>query len=432
MYNVLVVDDEPLICKGLCSLLASSGLAISQLFTAHNGYEAMDYLRMEDIDLLITDIQMGEMSGIQLMHQAKMIKPWLQAIVISAHETFQYAQLAIRLGAKDYLIKPLNGEQFLDAVRNVLLGVNKAVPPQDETLAGFREQFRLEQPTPERTALLNRLLAEPASAAETAERLQARFGTELSGPYYAVFRVRLGAASELLQYAALNVAMELLDQEWRPVAFYDGDDAVAVIVQWSDARYEENGTNKIDQLDMLGRSLHANIAKYLRVPCVVGISQILRGAAFLGELGAQAAKAVRWNEEHRELGVFYYGDFSWARYAQGQEPSEEEMAARNNLIVEKAKAYIDEHYAQKGLTLHEVAQKNHVSPNYLSYLFKKNTGHNLWEYVIKLRMEESRRLILRTDLRRYEIAERVGYESPEHFSKIFKKVYGVSPTELKK
>lgn len=432
MYNILIVDDEPLICKGLSNLLSTSGLAISQLFTAHNGYEAMDYLRMEEIDLLITDIQMGEMSGIELMHQAKMIKPWLQAIVVSAHETFQYAQLAIRLGAKDYLIKPLNSDQFLDSVRNVLLGVNKSIASQDETLAGFREQFRLEQPSRERGELLNKLMAAGGEeeAAATVTALKSRYGVDLSGPHYSVFRVQLSRSSELLQYAALNVAMELLDQEWGAVAFYADNDAIAIIIQWSDARYEENGTSKINQLDMLGRSLHANISKYLRIPCVVGISQILRGAAFIGELGVQATKAIKWNEEHKELGVFYYGDFNWSRYA--QDPTEEEMNAQNNLIVEKAKAYIDEHYAQKGLTLHEVAQKNHVSPNYLSYLFKKNTGHNLWEYVIKLRMEESRRLILNTDLRRYEIAERVGYESPEHFSKIFKKYFGVSPSELKK
>ncbi|MNW50319.1 HTH-type transcriptional activator Btr [compost metagenome] len=108
------------------------------------------------------------------------------------------------------------------------------------------------------------------------------------------------------------------------------------------------------------------------------------------------------------------------------------MTTQSNRIVESAKKYIEENYRQKGLTIHEVARSNHVSPNYLSYLFKKNTGYNLWEYVIKLRMEESKALILNTDLRRYEIAERVGYESPEHFSKIFKKYFGVSPTELKK
>ncbi|REE70501.1 YesN/AraC family two-component response regulator [Paenibacillus taihuensis] len=433
MYNVLVVDDEPLICKGLSSLLSSSGLAISQLFIAHNGYEAMDYLRMEEIDLLITDIQMGEMNGIELMHQAKMIKPWVQAIIISAHETFQYAQLAIRLGAKDYLIKPLNSEQFLDSVRNVLLNTNKTAAAQGDLLAGFREQFHLEQPLPERTELLNKLLSESSEseANDTAALLKRAHGTMLSGPYFAVLRIQLGRSSELLQYAALNIAMELLDQSWQPIAFYSPNDEVSIIIQWDDKRYEESGTNKINQLDMLGRSLHFNITKYLGISCVIGISQILRGVPFLSELGKQAQKALLWNREQKDHGVFYYGDFNWARYEQ-QDPTVEELDAQNNIIVEKAKSYIDEHYAQKGLTLHEVAQKNHVSPNYLSYLFKKNTGHNLWEYVIKLRMEESKRLILTTDLRRYEISERVGYESPEHFSKIFKKYYGLSPTELKK
>ena len=184
------------------------------------------------------------------------------------------------------------------------------------------------------------------------------------------------------------------------------------------------------RLDALGRSLHFNIHRYLHLNAIVGISQILKGLSFMDVLNRQASKAILWNKEHADHYVFYYGDFNWNNYA--ADPSAEELHTRSNLIVQKAKEYIDENYAQKGLTIHEVAKKNHVSPNYLSYLFKKNTGHNLWEYVIKLRMEDSREMILNTDLRRYEIAERVGYESPEHFSKIFKKYYGISPSELKK
>ena len=92
MYNILVVDDEPLICKGLAGLLTSSGLAIDGIATAYSGQEALDYIRMGDIDLLVTDIQMGEMNGIELMQEAKIVKPWVQTIIISAHETFQYAR----------------------------------------------------------------------------------------------------------------------------------------------------------------------------------------------------------------------------------------------------------------------------------------------------------------------------------------------------
>ncbi|MCL6456416.1 MAG: AraC family transcriptional regulator, partial [Gorillibacterium sp.] len=182
---------------------------------------------------------------------------------------------------------------------------------------------------------------------------------------------------------------------------------------------------------MIGRSLYFNIDKYLTIASVVGISQVLKGIEFLPILNEQAGKAIKWNQDHRDHFVFYYGDINWDLYA-SKDPTKEELVAQNNMIVDKAIEYIDLNFAQKGLTLQEVAQKNHVSPNYLSYLFKKNTGYNLWEYVIKLRMEKSKRLILSTDLRRYEIADQVGYESPEHFSKIFKKYFGLSPSELKK
>jgi two-component system response regulator YesN len=93
--------------------------------------------------------------------------------------------------------------------------------------------------------------------------------------------------------------------------------------------------------------------------------------------------------------------------------------------------YINNNFRQKGLKLQEIADIICLSSNYLSYLFKKIVGINLWDYVTKLRMEEAKRLILTTDMRRYEIADEIGYESPEHFGKIFKKYFGVNPSEFK-
>jgi two-component system response regulator YesN len=442
MYNILLVDDEPLICKGLNSLLASSGLNIQTILIAHSGFEAMDYLRMEEVDLLITDIQIGDMNGIDLMHQAMMIKPWIQMIVVSAHETFQYAQLAIRLGAKDYLIKPTKSEQFLDSVRNVLLKMDKQMPTQDDLITRSHEYFQMEDPLPQRTEMLKRFLTNPVEHADSLTKLTEQYGIQLNGPYFSMITINLKLNSkgtgnpipakdaDLFQYAALNIVNELLDKEWNNIAFYANDEEISIIIQWDEKKYEELSFNKINQLDMIGRSLQFNIHKYLNLSCIVGISQILKGVEFLGLLNVQSHNAISRNKAHPDHFVFYYGDFNMQ--VDSLEPTDEELSSQNNIIVEKAKVYIDNNYAQKGLTLHDVAHKNHVSPNYLSYLFKKITGHNLWEYVIRLRMEESKKLILKTDLRRYEIAERVGYESPEHFSKIFKKYYGISPSEVKK
>jgi two-component system, response regulator YesN len=240
------------------------------------------------------------------------------------------------------------------------------------------------------------------------KRLQKTF--QIYDPYFAVIKLRLNFSSDekkrtmsekdtvLLQYAALNIVKEMLDREWNHLSFYSPHQEISSIIQWDENQYGDSSVDKINQLEMIGRSLHFNIHKFLGFQCVVGISQILKGREFLQDLNEQV----------------------------------ENLAAQSNQIVERANEYIHQNYMQKGITLNEVAQKNHVSPNYLSYLFKKNTGSNLWEYVIRLRMEESKRLIINTDLRRYEISERVGYESPEHFSKIFKKYFGISPSEMKK
>ncbi|WP_217594495.1 response regulator [Cohnella sp. GbtcB17] len=107
MYTVLVVDDEAIVCRGIKDSLEASDLNISQVLTAWNGYEALDYVRMESVDLVLTDIQMDGMNGIELMESILSEKPDIPVVVISAHDEFQYAQHCIRLGARDYLIKPV-------------------------------------------------------------------------------------------------------------------------------------------------------------------------------------------------------------------------------------------------------------------------------------------------------------------------------------
>lgn len=252
MYQVLIVDDEPLICKGLSELLKNTGLDISQTYTAHNGFEALDYLRLENIDLLITDIQMDGMNGIELMQQAKTIKPNLPTIVISAHEDFSYAQLAIRLGAKDYHLKPINSALFLDTVRNVLLKVSRETNPDaDAFISKLKEDFVMPEPLPHSNALLNDILAQKKDAitiSHEVKRLHERYGIRLQGPYFSVLKISLNFArkrissrdKDVLRYAALNIVCENLSAEqWQPVPFYSPNYGLTIILQWSEDTYAD-------------------------------------------------------------------------------------------------------------------------------------------------------------------------------------------------
>ncbi|WP_046227829.1 helix-turn-helix domain-containing protein [Paenibacillus dauci] len=442
MYNILIVDEEPMMIQLLIKLMLSSGLNIGHIYTTSSGKEALTYARECHIDLLISDVHTRDLSGIELMQQIRMLQPDIQLIVISVHEQFEYAQTAIRLGVRSYLIKPLNSEQFLDCIREVLIHLDKPAVSEQRTgqpvytIPAHSARFKMERLPERQYELLNRLLT---GSIHTEEQELLQQYLPLKGPYYAMLKMNFagipftGQPDEYrwLCYAIWNVTEELLeveDQE-NTLIFESGDKELSVIFQWRETDAADRMSHIIRQLEALGQSLHFHIHKFLRIPCVIGISQILRGIHFLRQLNIQTDRAIELHQEYQEHYVFYYGKYHWKTIRSVEEAETE--CLRNNLIVSQVKSYIDNHYNQKGLTIHEVARKNHVSPNYLSYLFKKYTGFKLWEYVIKLRMEESRELLMSTDLRRYEVADKVGYESPEHFSKIFKKYYGISPSEFK-
>ncbi|WP_312894782.1 response regulator transcription factor [Paenibacillus eucommiae] len=93
--------------------------------------------------------------------------------------------------------------------------------------------------------------------------------------------------------------------------------------------------------------------------------------------------------------------------------------------------YIDEHYAEE-LTLHELADAVQVSPNYLSSLFKKETGINFADYLLQHRIEKAKELLLGTFCKTYEVAEQTGFANQSYFSRAFKKITGVGPKEFRR
>lgn len=90
--------------------------------------------------------------------------------------------------------------------------------------------------------------------------------------------------------------------------------------------------------------------------------------------------------------------------------------------------FIHRRYLDSSLTLRDIADEVHFSEARLSYLFKREMRRSMWDYVIALRIEQAKRLLATTDLNCYEIAYAVGYESPEHFGRLFKRQVGTSPS----
>lgn len=119
MYRVLLVDDEQLITMGLQALLDWEDYGFEIVTTAESGEEALAYLKENPIDILITDILMGEMSGLDLIKEVKKVQPKVKSIVLTGYQEFSYIKQGLLLGIENYLVKPVDEEELLTTIQNI-------------------------------------------------------------------------------------------------------------------------------------------------------------------------------------------------------------------------------------------------------------------------------------------------------------------------
>jgi two-component system, response regulator YesN len=119
MYNLLVVDDEFWMCQGLKKIIAKLGEAFTVADTAGDGLQALTKLESGQFDAVITDINMPGMNGLEMMQQMRDRQLKQPVIIVSAYNEFEYARSALRLGAVDYLIKPVKNEELAAVLSNL-------------------------------------------------------------------------------------------------------------------------------------------------------------------------------------------------------------------------------------------------------------------------------------------------------------------------
>ena len=101
-----------------------------------------------------------------------------------------------------------------------------------------------------------------------------------------------------------------------------------------------------------------------------------------------------------------------------------------SLPVRLACEYLEKNY-QENINLNKISNYVSLSKNYFCNIFKKETGITIWDYLIRIRMEEAKRMLLETGQKTYEVSERVGYEDPSYFGRLFKKYTGFTPIEFR-
>lgn len=144
MINLLVVDDEPLMREGL-SCIPWKSIGVNLIGTVSSGMEALTIIRNNPIQILFTDIQMPEISGLELIRAALIINPSIRSVVLTGHNRFEYAKEAISLHVYDYILKPCDPDNVLTIIGNLASDINREMtPPSPQTQFGQKSKNTLQ------------------------------------------------------------------------------------------------------------------------------------------------------------------------------------------------------------------------------------------------------------------------------------------------
>ncbi|MDR3565252.1 MAG: response regulator [Negativicutes bacterium] len=108
MYKLLVADDEPIIRRGIRTLVDFEEFSITEALEAADGKEALEILRREKIDILFADVNMPGMDGLTLAKAARELNPDIKVVIITGYNYFDYALTALKAGVDDFVLKPIS------------------------------------------------------------------------------------------------------------------------------------------------------------------------------------------------------------------------------------------------------------------------------------------------------------------------------------
>ena len=526
MYKLLIVDDEKQAREGIKRLLSWEDYGIIICGEATNGQEALKIMEEQNPDILLLDIQMPVMSGLELAKRIHDSNLDCKFIVLSGYDDFELVRKAMKYGAVDYLLKPSGKEEIIRTIEELIDSLEDGLISKlenNEHLALLKNN------------VLNRLITGTISSRELKDKLELLELDLSSGPFGAV-SVEIvqnddPAADDDISwriFGVCNICDEIIMDSGRGIAFTDSSGRVSMIIKefkgWSaDVQIKKLLMRCICEVKKhlnleititVGNQVSSNRKMYesyknalstMSYRFIFGIGKVL----FYDEIKEyfeNAPGSVRIDGEHfKEL--IKKGDFDLIdRYVQElfldqirRDPlaeiyvlknsalelsvlafqclAENAFIDQNEIYCKKNRAlgkimiqtspegvrkqileflkqviemiessrektlskpvfdtiqFIESNYTDPDLSLQYLADDFHISTAYLGKLFKKETGSNFNDYLNTFRIRKAEKLLVTTNYKGIELAERVGFASYNYFYIVFKKVTGQKPMDIRK
>lgn len=382
MFTVLVVDDEANVRQPVCRTISRFD-GVDEVLDASNGLEAMAILEQRNVQLLITDIRMPAADGLQLAEYARAHSPKTDVYVLTGHAEFDYAQKAMEHGVTAYLLKPLSKLKLQEVYSTSYEKHRRWVESQQVSV--IRERALLEK------RLHDLLQGVPVPT----------FDEGLIPPYEKVMLVSfstkdlrsLGEAS--VRYFIRECAYEAFSRLGTAAVCLE--DRLVTIVLFADRCDQEAWEREV-------RETSKWMEAKLRIEVRTGYGGATKDIGDLSLMYIRSMISLGFTEITRK------------------ETGGESFPP----IIRALLGYIHREYAGVA-NLSDFAQQYQINANYLSNLFHQEIGMTYTQYLTQHRLTEAKKWLRETNLKIYEVCEKVGYKDPAYFSRIFKTFEGIAP-----
>jgi two-component system response regulator YesN len=520
-YKVFLVEDEPFTRRGIRNNVDWKSAGFEFCGEAADGEMALPLIEASQPDVIITDIKMPFLDGLQLCKIIREHMPWIKIIILSGHDEFEYAQSAIKLGAIEYLLKPVDAASLQQALEEVAVSLDRE-RQELEKLKKLREDATVNLSLIRERFLL-RLVMGGISSAEAVEQSH-NLGLDIVARCYAVLVLNIdlrecaqfdygeyqrfekvvsdsiGANPDILltikdpEELVLIIkgdSPDELQQEGKFITelikrevnekiacdltiesgsvqhrigdiHYSFAEALAKVRVAKQARVSLGSDERIDHIELmkLGQAkikgfllfgdaqdcdaffddhlqavgkaaLHSYLIKhYLFVDIILAVAQ------FVSDLGGEVDQVVPEIHSIDEL-LHDVETYDQIRETIGGILSsaislrDSQAQSERTVIIQRAKAYIDNNFTNHELSLSDVAAEANFSPSYFSSVFHQETGETFRDYLSRSRIEQAKELLRTTNLKCAEVAYQSGFGDPRHFGQVFRRKVGVPPQQFR-
>lgn len=457
MYQVLLADDESSITNALQRSIDWEKYDLQVAAVVTNGQDALDIIDKTHIDIVITDIRMHKMGGLELCQQLHTKNPSIQTLIMSGYAEFSYAQRGMKYGVLGYCLKPLEYEEvsmylsravqrlrakgnhlsqddFLDALLNKDINKMRACLNNYDF---YEEYFYIAVATTDNPSPIDNGIILRVGRKQYAYLSKARLSNEFIQQFLANHQNKcLGLCSQPITVHELTSEVNncqtlsnqfFIDHECRICENISDEKANLILNELIESSSFTNHNKTILILQ--------KVLKDSSVKRTFTVKQALKLCNIVCSSNALIYEKDDYYAFSIEQLVNRYQNFDDLLHQLIDSLSIDYLPVSitndlSNSSFLQMMDYITTHY-QRDISLSDIADSLHLNPNYLSQVFKKEAGITFSKYLTDLRITKAKQLLNSGNVSISEVAMNVGFNDYFYFLKTFKRITGQTPSQFK-